>query len=183
MPTIMTHPAPILALAIGLGSSRISPRLAVAAAICTIIPDLDVIGFRFGIAYSDILGHRGLSHSFTFAIFTGIAGAAAAPLLQCKRWTAFFLLSFAIASHILLDAATSGGLGTAFFWPFSEERYFLPWRPIRVSPFNPGIFLTQRGITVLWSEFLWVWCPCSAVAFCLRLICSKSRYSSSFYKS
>ena len=27
-----------------------------------------------------------------------------------------------------------GGLGVAFFSPFSNARYFLPWRPIRVAP-------------------------------------------------
>ena len=35
------------------------------------IPDLDVIGFSFGIQYADMLGHRGLTHSIFFAILLG----------------------------------------------------------------------------------------------------------------
>ena len=34
---------------------------------CSVVPDLDVVGFGFGIAYGDILGHRGLTHSLAFA--------------------------------------------------------------------------------------------------------------------
>ena len=34
----------------------------------SILPDLDVIGFAFGIRYEDFLGHRGFSHSIVFAM-------------------------------------------------------------------------------------------------------------------
>ena len=51
---------------------------------------------------------------------------------------------------------TDGGLGIAFFSPFDPTRYFLPWRPILVSPIGAGFF-SQRGAAVLWSELLWVW--------------------------
>lgn len=61
-------------------------------------------------------------------------------------------------SHGLLDAMTDGGRGIAFFSPFSNHRYFLPWRPIRVSPIG-GI-----DFGVLWSEVRWVWLPAMAVA-------------------
>ena len=175
MPTIMSHPAPMIALAAGLGASRISPRLAIAAIACAILPDLDVIGFKYGVAYANILGHRGLSHSLIFAIGIGICGFLSAPILRCKRWLAFSVLFAAVASHILLDAATNGGLGVAALWPFSEERYFLPWRPIRVSPFSPRAFLGERGFTVLRSEFIWVWCPCVFAAILLKLTFRKKR--------
>jgi hypothetical protein len=35
--------------------------------VCSIVPDLDVIGFRFGIRYGDFWGHRGFAHSLFFA--------------------------------------------------------------------------------------------------------------------
>ncbi|MCC8194442.1 MAG: metal-dependent hydrolase, partial [Deltaproteobacteria bacterium] len=59
-----------------------------------------------------------------------------------------------------LDAATSGGLGVAFFWPFDKARHFLPWRPIVVSPFSPAAFLSDWGRRVILSELRWVWGPC-----------------------
>lgn len=36
-------------------------------AFCSVMPDLDVIGFSMGIQYGDVWGHRGLTHSFLFA--------------------------------------------------------------------------------------------------------------------
>lgn len=169
MPTIITHPAPILALGAGLGRGRISLRLLIAGIMVAILPDLDVIGFKLGVQYSDLLGHRGFSHSLLFAFICGIAGFMLAPWLKVGRLMGFTIFFLAVASHILLDAATSGGLGVAVFWPFSSERYFLPWRPIRVSPFSPAAFLSERGFAVLRSEAMWVWLPCAGLAIGLRL--------------
>jgi len=65
----------------------------------------------------------------------------------------------AIASHGVLDAMTDGGLGVTFFAPFWSDRYFLPWRPIAVSPIGVARFLSARGVAVLASELRWVWLP------------------------
>ena len=46
----------------------------------------------------------------------------------------------------------------AFFSPFSNARYFLPWRPIRVSPIG------DVDAAVLLSELRWVWLPAIAAA-------------------
>jgi len=169
MPTIVTHTAPALALACGLGASRVPRRLLVCAVLCAILPDLDVIGFKLGIAYGNVLGHRGVSHSLVFASGLGLLAAGLAPFLRCRAITAFALISFAVLSHIALDAMTSGGLGVAALWPWDETRYFLPWRPIRVSPFSPSAFLSARGAAVLASEFLWVWLPGAAAGLPLYL--------------
>ena len=163
MPTIITHPVPVLALGMGLGTGLVSLRLLLAGAFCAVLPDFDVIGFRFGVNYADLLGHRGLSHSLVFAVGIGLLAACAAPLLKSGRLTAFWVCFFAVVSHSALDAMTTGGMGVAALYPFSEERYFLPWRPIRVSPFSPRAFLSERGIAVLVSEFLWVWLPSLAL--------------------
>ncbi|MDR0715910.1 MAG: metal-dependent hydrolase [Azoarcus sp.] len=173
MPTIVTHAVPALALGAALGFRRISPRLFWAAVFCAMLPDFDVIGFRFGVRYADLLGHRGFSHSLLFALICGGLGALAAPLLHCRRTLAFGLLFAAVASHIALDAATSGGLGVAAFWPFSDERYFFPWRPIRVSPLSPRVFFSGRGLEVLRSELLWVWLPCLTLALAARFWLSR----------
>jgi inner membrane protein len=173
MPTILTHPAPVLALGVALGLRRIPPRLFWVAVFCTILPDLDVIGFRLGVRYADLFGHRGFSHSLLFAFVCSGLGWLAAPLLRCRRGLAFALIFAAVGCHIALDASTNGGLGVAAFWPFSEERYFFPWRPIQVSPLSLRRFFSGRGVEVLRSEFLWVWLPCFVLAlgtrFCLFL--------------
>lgn len=162
MPTIISHPAPVLCLGLALGRNLVSPRLLLAGILFSILPDLDVIGFRFGIAYADALGHRGLTHSLLFVMGAGLLGALAAPLLKSRRLTAFCVLGGAVAAHILLDAMTNGGLGVALFWPFSDTRYFLPWRPIVVSPFSVKQLLSERGVRVFMSEWRWVWLPSMA---------------------
>jgi inner membrane protein len=151
--------------ALGIGACFFRPgtpnRVWVVGAACSVIPDLDVIGFRFGIRYGDFWGHRGFTHSLLFAALL----ASAAVLLGFRRglpslgrllWIYFFL---ATATHGLLDAMTDGGLGVAFFSPFDNHRYFLPWTPIRVSPIGLARFFTDRGLAVLPSEILWIWVP------------------------
>jgi inner membrane protein len=75
-------------------------------------------------------------------------------------WIAF---AAAMISHALLDALTDGGLGVAFFSPLTDRRYFLPWRPIRVSPIGRAAF-SRWGAHALLSEVLWVWLPLGALA-------------------
>jgi inner membrane protein len=77
-----------------------------------------------------------------------------------RRWWAYVLFFFAVgASHGLLDAMTDGGRGVALLAPFSNDRYFLPWTPIEVSPLGVRAFLSRRGLSVMKSEMLWVWLP------------------------
>lgn len=125
------------------------------------IPDLDVIGFRFGIHYGDFWGHRGFTHSLTFAALLATLVAAAIVRFQSdvSRVSLFFYLFLATASHDLLDAMTNGGLGVAFFSPFDNRRYFLPWRPILVSPIGVTRFFSHRGLAVLKTEIIWIWLP------------------------
>jgi inner membrane protein len=52
----------------------------------------------------------------------------------------------------------------AFFSPFDNTRYFLPWRPIVVSPLSLTRFLSGRGVAVLQSELIWIWIPAGLLA-------------------
>ena len=88
-------------------------------------------------------------------------------LVRLRMWIYFFL---ATASHGFLDAMTDGGLGIAFFSPFDNQRYFLPWTPIRVSPIGVGRFFTDRDLAVLQSELLWIWLPAVLLALSAWLI-------------
>ena len=159
MPTVFSHPAPLLCLGLACGRRSISWRLLFAGAVCSILPDLDVIGFKLGVAYADSLGHRGLSHSLLFALGAGLLAASAAPLLRATRALAFLVCAGGVLSHIALDAMTNGGLGVALFWPYSDARYFFSWRPIQVSPLSLRLFLSRGGLDVLTSEALLVWLP------------------------
>ena len=159
MPTVLSHPAPLLCLGLACGRRLVSRRLLLAGILCSVLPDLDVIAFRFSVSYADILGHRGLSHSLLFALGAGLLAALAAPLLQSGRRAAFLVCAGGAFSHIILDAMTNGGLGVALFWPFSEARYFFPWRPIAVSPLSLRRFFAQGGLNVLKSEAFWIWLP------------------------
>ncbi|HEV2706186.1 MAG TPA: metal-dependent hydrolase, partial [Pyrinomonadaceae bacterium] len=141
------------------------------SALCAIVPDADVLAFAFHIPYGHMLGHRGLTHSLFFAVVVGFVVSALAfrdvrpPL---RRTTLGIYLAAAIASHALLDALTDGGRGVALFAPFSARRYFFPWRPIEVSPIGAGFF-SERGWTVLASEFVWVWLPSGALILAVWL--------------
>ncbi len=60
---------------------------------------------------------------------------------------------------------TTGGKGVAFFSPFDNGRYFLPWRMIQVSPIGMDDFFGKWGIAVIKSEILWIALPVLLLAF------------------
>jgi inner membrane protein len=117
------------------------------------LPDADVIGFGFGIAYGDEWGHRGASHSFVFALALGAAVGALAPLFRQPAVRTGLMASLVLATHPLLDIFTNGGLGCALFWPFDLTRYFAPWTPIPVSPIGLG-YLSPYGLFVAVTELV-----------------------------
>src|SRR5215472_16269585 len=129
--TLLTHAVVGATLAqVAPRELRRKPAFWLAAVVCATLPDIDVIGFQFGVRYGDLWGHRGMTHSLLFAAIT--AAAFAVPLQDKAhgRWQLAGLLFLITASHGVLDALTNGGLGVAFFSPFDRHRYFFPWRPI-----------------------------------------------------
>lgn len=161
MASAFTHA--VAALALGTAFRHVGPpaRYWVTGAACAVIPDLDAIGYRLGVPYDSVLGHRGFTHSILFAALLATAAMTLFRDAEWKHergrvWLFFFL---ATVSHGVLDAMTTGGHGVAFFAPFFNERYFFPWRPIEVSPLSIRRFFTARGAAVLASELLWVWVP------------------------
>jgi inner membrane protein len=166
MPTIFTHAVVTVAIGAIVLPAKTPLRIWTLGVLCAMAPDLDVISFPLGISYSDMLGHRGVTHSIAFALGLSLLASvlalrdAAFDRRRSRIWLFMFL---AIGSHGPLDALTNGGNGIAFFAPFSDQRYFFPVTPIEVSPIGLG-FVSERGLRVLASEFVWVWIPSLAIA-------------------
>ncbi|MCB0402581.1 MAG: metal-dependent hydrolase [Flavobacteriales bacterium] len=132
--------------------------------VCSIIPDADVITFKFGVPYESFWGHRGFSHSFLFALLLGVLVTLLfyrKELSKLRGIGYVFYFFISTASHSILDAMTSGGLGVAFFSPWDNSRYFLPWRPIKVSPIGVESFFSEWGMMVISSELVWIGIPCT----------------------
>jgi inner membrane protein len=171
MLSMVSHPAVPLALAPLLPEGLRSPSVIVLGVVYSVLPDLDVVGFSFGVPYGHLLGYRGLSHAIAFAAFLSAGLAWRPPLeMQESRLTLFGFFFLSTVSHSLLDALTRGGLGVAFFPPLENSRYFFPWRPIRVSPISVSAFLSATGARVLQSELPWIWLPAALVAGLLTLL-------------
>lgn len=174
MPTIFSHAIFSTALGAAYATEPMPARFWVWAGLCSMLPDLDVIAFAFGVPYRSIWGHRGFTHSLVFAILAGWVIARWGfhdedlKLMKCSRASLAIFFSLALASHLALDSLTNGGLGVAIFAPFDNTRYFAPWRPIRVSPIGADFF-SLRGLLVLGSEILWVWLPALALILLAKL--------------
>ena len=169
MPTIMTHSVVALSAGYAFDRAGVPKRFWVLAIIAAVLPDADVIGYQyFYIPYGHLLGHRGFFHSPFFAALFSLAAVSVCfrqERLLSRRWWAYVFFFFVVgASHGLLDAMTNGGRGIALLSPFSNQRFFLPWTPIEVSPLGIRGFISQRGLTVMKSEVLWIWIPVVSIA-------------------
>lgn len=167
MPTIVTHAVAAGVFARTAGSSRLPSWTVPVAAVCAMLPDVDVVAFGLGVPYGSMLGHRGLTHSIAASALLAAAVVAVRghDLATRDRWTLWAVLAMATGSHGLLDTLTDGGRGVALLAPFESERYFFPWRPIAVSPIGGSFFTARtpdgghRWVGVLASEILWIWVP------------------------
>jgi inner membrane protein len=174
MPSIFSHAVASVALGKASFIKAEGSKFWLLAATCAIIPDVDGIGFQLGVPYDSMFGHRGFTHSFFFAaLFSLIVVSAFYRQYQrfSSKWWIYFAFFFVVtASHPVLDAMTNGGKGVAFFAPFSNERYFFPFRPIQVSPMTAARFFSEHGLKVMKSEFIWVWIPSFAIIVFTTLI-------------
>ena len=124
----------------------------------TVLPDLDVLSFSFGIPYPHPLGHRGFSHSILFALLWSLLIMVTVGKRNKVVWFSVIFLS--TLSHGILDAMTSGGMGVGFFIPFNNDRFFFPFREIKVSPLGIKDFFSDWGIQVILSEIKYIVLPC-----------------------
>lgn len=144
------------------------------AAACAVLPDADVVGVKFGVAYASLWGHRGLTHSVLAAVVLATALVFLARLFRPRHQPAagrlWRLLFLATMSHGVLDAMTTGGLGVAFLSPWEQQRYFFGFRPIQVSPIGVKRFAGAAAWRVLRSEAVWVGIPCLLLWLSQRIL-------------
>lgn len=174
MPSIISHAVVAASVGVAMAPQDVPARFWTAAIACSVIPDMDTVGFFFGIPYDRFLGHRGFFHSPSWAFLMSLLVVGLffhdAKILTV-RWFFYFLFLFLVsASHGILDAFTSGGLGIALLSPFDRMRYFFPWTPIKVSPIGIGAFFSRWGLSVIKSELFWVWPPSFFIALVGRFI-------------
>ena len=134
----------------------------------SVLPDADFVAFMVGIPYPHPFGHRGMTHSLLFAALVGALVAIGLRLRRRRVLLDAILAAFVVASHGVLDAMTTGGLGVEFFWPVDTHRYFLPWRFIPVAPLGAHM-LSARGLSVLLTEAV-LFLPAWAYAFWPRAL-------------
>jgi inner membrane protein len=163
MPTVITHTVIAGIAGATFTKSPMPLRFWIINVLCSIIPDADIIGFRFNIRYEDFFGHRGFFHSIFFAFVLSVCFALLFFRnygLFSAKWWRYVLFFFAVGtSHGILDAFTDGGLGIALFSPFDNARYFSPWTPIKVSPIGLRSFFSHWGLKVMICEITYIWLP------------------------
>ena len=185
LPTIITHSIVAVSSAYGFRFAKETWKLWILSIACSILPDADVIGYRWlYIPTYGFFGHRGFFHSPFFAALLSIFIVGIfyrKEVIFSKQWWKYVLYFFILsASHGLLDALTNGGNGIALLSPITNERYFFPWTPIEVSPLSIKAFFSQRGFTVLISEIIWIWAPCLLFIIFLELKRRKYKYVKGF---
>ena len=127
--------------------------------VLSLLPDADFVAFSLGIPYAHPLGHRGMTHSPAFAMLIGLGVALVLRLRGRPALGDALLVIVVVASHGVLDAFTTGGLGVEFLWPLDAHRFFAPIRFIPVAPLGARM-LSARGLGVLITEavlFLPAW--------------------------
>ena len=171
MASVITHGLAAVIIGKSFIQKKQSPAFWCSLVLCSLLPDIDVVGFKFGIAYGDFWGHRGFTHSLVFALSVGFAVGLVfyrrLGIASPEWWKYVALYSTVTASHGVFDAMTNGGLGIALFAPFDNGRYFFPWAPVQVTRVGFHSFISLKGFRILVSEGIYILAPLLAVSFIL----------------
>ncbi|MEQ9443419.1 MAG: metal-dependent hydrolase [Cyclobacteriaceae bacterium] len=173
MASAFGHAFAAFALGTGFPKPLVNWKFWTLGMVCAILPDADVLGLSFGIPYGSFWGHRGFTHSWLFSLLIGVLVTRLFYRTKPGMRVSLILIAYftlCTASHSVLDALTSGGMGVAFFSPWDNTRYFLPGQPIQVSPIGIRNFFTERGIRVILSELVWIGIPGLLLMGCSGLV-------------
>ena len=147
-------------------------RLAIAAVVCSCLPDLDMLGVIFEVRPTDPTGHRGVAHALVMAalvaLFVAIVGFHKLGLWGARwRRVAWFLFAVT-ASHGLIDAMTTGEAGVALFSPFDRDRVSLPFELLPSCPVGLKEWLGFWGLLTVANEIFYLLIPAGIVASWVR---------------
>ncbi len=165
MASLFTHVAvPLIARRAVSIPENLERRLDVIAVLVSIWPDLDYATLPFEVRPSDVLGHRGLTHSLFVAIAVGLVAFLLFPKPARKRIAA--LLVLVALSHPIIDALTAGDLGVALFWPITRARFVFPFSLVATCPVGLDEWLGYWGLVTIANEALYIVMPLAlAVGF------------------
>ena len=146
-----------------------------------VAPDLDFITGAWMDPTSSLLAHRGLSHSFFFAIIASSMLALVArnirsgTSIDLRGWLSFFFIGWTI--HILLDSFNN--YGTGLFEPFSHRRFSFNALYV-VDPFF-SIWLLIALLILLFlnrhSRYRsWAWKTSLALSFLYLCYCTVNKF-------
>lgn len=159
MASAITHFIVAAALSLPTAESPILRRvlptwgIPLSCGLLAVVPDADTFAMRaFDIPYGSFFGHRGFFHSpFFLILFSALLAAIMARRARFTWLRLTLLWAGAAITHPLLDMLTNGGAGVMLLFPFSDARFFFPWRPIQVSPLDIASFFSRAG-DILLSE-------------------------------
>ncbi len=148
---------------------------ALAGVLFALLPDIDYF-YIFWDRLAFIRYHRGFTHSLVALPLLALAGALAGRLLGGPRWfkPLFILGLIVLASHLLLDLATS--YGTQILSPFSRRRFTLDWVFI-IDPYLTALLLAGAISALafhLWGPRLGAWFLAAALVY--MLVCASYHY-------
>jgi len=103
--SVISHGVAALSIGTLFARPHVPYRVWIVGAVCSMLPDIDMIGFRFAIGYGEFWGHRGFTHSLVFAAILATAALTLGfvrqtPSVSRAALGAYFFL--ATASHGLL---------------------------------------------------------------------------------
>jgi inner membrane protein len=141
---------------------------AVAGVAFGLLPDIDYF-LIFWDRLAFIRHHRGFTHSLVAIPLLALLGAAVNAVIGGKDWfRPFFILGLLVlASHLLLDLATS--YGTQILSPFTRRKFTLDWLFI-IDPYLTGILLIGAFAALIsptWGRKAGAVCLAGAAAYFL----------------
>lgn len=124
-------------------------QIPVVAGLLAAAPDLDFVVIRtFHIPYESPFSHRGFFHSpFFLILFAAVVAGIVTRGHSLKAFATLWMVwAASMVTHPLMDALTNGGRGVMLLLPFSEARFFFPWRPLYTRPGNVGHFFARASL-------------------------------------
>ncbi len=120
----ITHIAIGACMGEAFAGKKLGKKAMIWGAVAQSIPDIDFLASFWMDTASNLLAHRGFTHSFLFLIIITPVMALAAEKwhrphnIRFSKWLLFF--GAAVGVHLLIDAFNNYGVG--WFEPFSHER-------------------------------------------------------------